>query len=78
MSDKSTKNCRYCRVVTSVNQKCEYVEGTLSIVKTGKLCIEVGPASKLHSFQETFYVSGCGICVKKCPFDAINIIRIAY
>lgn len=45
------------------------------VVKTGKLCIEVTPASKIAFISETLCV-GCGICVKKCPFDAITIINL--
>lgn len=45
------------------------------VVKTGKLCIEVTPASKIAFISETLCI-GCGICVKKCPFDAINIINL--
>lgn len=45
------------------------------VVKTGKLCIEVTPASKIAFISEVLCV-GCGICVKKCPFDAINIINL--
>ncbi|KAG7191532.1 Fe-S cluster-binding ribosome biosynthesis protein [Scheffersomyces spartinae] len=45
------------------------------VVKTGKLCIEVTPASKLAFISETLCI-GCGICVKKCPFDAITIINL--
>lgn len=45
------------------------------VVKTGKLCIEVTPASKIAFISEMLCV-GCGICVKKCPFDAINIINL--
>ncbi|CAH2351450.1 translation initiation factor Rli1p [[Candida] railenensis] len=45
------------------------------VVKTGKLCIEVTPASKIAFISENLCI-GCGICVKKCPFDAINIINL--
>ena len=39
------------------------------------MCIEVGTTSKLAFISEELCV-GCGICVKKCPFDAVNIIKI--
>uniref|UniRef100_A0A7S0UMV4 Uncharacterized protein n=2 Tax=Polytomella parva TaxID=51329 RepID=A0A7S0UMV4_9CHLO len=45
------------------------------VVKTGKLCIEVSPTSIMTSISEELCI-GCGICVKKCPFDAINIINL--
>lgn len=45
------------------------------VVKTGKLCIEVAPNSKIAFILETLCI-GCGICVKKCPFDAIQIINL--
>mmetsp|Transcript_25212 Transcript_25212/g.37130 ORF Transcript_25212/g.37130 Transcript_25212/m.37130 type:complete len:660 (-) Transcript_25212:320-2299(-) len=45
------------------------------VVKMGKLCIEVGPKSKLAFVSEPLCI-GCGICVKKCPFEAINIINL--
>ncbi|CAB9506086.1 sub-family E member 1 [Seminavis robusta] len=45
------------------------------VVKLGKLCIEVGPTSKLAFIAEPLCI-GCGICVKKCPFEAINIINL--
>jgi len=41
----------------------------------GKLCIEVGPKSKLAFISEPLCI-GCGICVKKCPFEAIQIINL--
>jgi len=44
-------------------------------VKLGKMCIEVGPKSKISFISEPLCI-GCGICVKKCPFEAINIINL--
>eukprot|EP00890_Picochlorum_soloecismus_P006700 jgi/Picsp_1/855/NSC_04343-R1_rnase l inhibitor-like protein len=45
------------------------------VVKIGKLCIEVSPSSKLAWISEQLCI-GCGICVKKCPFEAIMIINL--
>lgn len=45
------------------------------VVKTGKLCIQVTPASKIAFISENLCI-GCGICVKKCPFGAINVINL--
>lgn len=41
----------------------------------GKLCIEVTPNSKIAWISEELCI-GCGICVKKCPFEAIMIINL--
>jgi len=45
------------------------------VVRTGKFCIEVGKDSKIAWISEPLCI-GCGICVKKCPFEAINIINL--
>ncbi|KAN0038188.1 hypothetical protein ACTA71_000360 [Dictyostelium dimigraforme] len=45
------------------------------VVKMGKLCIEVKPTSKMSYISEEL-CNGCGICVKKCPFEAIQIINL--
>lgn len=44
------------------------------VVRMGKLCIEVTPKSKIALISEELCI-GCGICVKKCPFKAIQIIN---
>jgi len=45
------------------------------VVRTGKLCIEVTPESKIAFISERLCI-GCGICPKKCPFGAIHIIKL--
>lgn len=45
------------------------------VVRMGKLCIEVAPTSKVATLSEDLCV-GCGICIKKCPFEAIQIINL--
>ncbi|PWA60392.1 RNAse l inhibitor protein 2 [Artemisia annua] len=54
------------------NQECKK---SCPPVKQGKLCIEVGAASKMATISEELCI-GCGICVKKCPFNAIEIINL--
>lgn len=46
------------------------------VVRMGKIgCVEVTSKSKIALISEILCV-GCGICVKKCPFDAIQIINL--
>jgi len=45
------------------------------VVRQGKLCVEVRPNDKLSTIHETLCI-GCNICVKKCPFQAIQIINL--
>ncbi|KAJ3268962.1 Fe-S cluster-binding ribosome biosynthesis protein [Terramyces sp. JEL0728] len=45
------------------------------VLTSGKLCIEVSPNDKIAYISEELCI-GCGICVKKCPFEAISIINL--
>lgn len=54
------------------NQECKTF---CPVVRMGKLCIEVVPTSKTANISEEL-CNGCGICVKKCPFNAIDIINV--
>jgi ATP-binding cassette subfamily E protein 1 len=54
------------------NQECKRL---CPVVKAGKLCIEVTPSDKIAFISEQLCI-GCGICVKRCPFGAIEIINL--
>lgn len=45
------------------------------VVRMGKLCIEATVNDKTAQIYESLCI-GCGICVKKCPFEAIQIINL--
>jgi len=75
MSDKLTRiaivNPDKCKP-KKCRQECKK---SCPVVRMGKLCIEVVPTSKIAWISEELCI-GCGICPKKCPFGAINIINL--
>ncbi|EXJ77379.1 translation initiation factor RLI1 [Capronia epimyces CBS 606.96] len=71
MADKLTRIA-----IVNADKKCrQECKKSCPVVRTGKLCIEVTPESKIAYISERLCI-GCGICPKKCPFGAIHIINL--
>ncbi|SCZ89874.1 BZ3500_MvSof-1268-A1-R1_Chr9g10628 [Microbotryum saponariae] len=75
MSDKLTRialvNPDRCKP-KKCKQECRR---SCPVVRMGKLCIEVDATKKIAFISEELCI-GCGICPKKCPFEAINIMNL--
>jgi len=64
----STDKCKPKRCRQECKKSCP-------VVRMGKLCIEVTPSDRIATISEELCI-GCGICVKKCPFEAVTIINL--
>jgi ferredoxin len=80
-SKKDDEQEQLTRIAIIDDQKCKPKKCTQEcmkfcpVVRMGKLCVEVTPTSKIAMISEELCI-GCGICVKKCPFSAIQIINL--
>ena len=78
---KQDDNEKQTRIAIVNTEKCkpkrcrQECKKSCPVVRMGKLCIEVSPNSKQADISEELCI-GCGICVKKCPFEAIMIINL--
>lgn len=69
------------RIAIVSNDKCkpkkcrQECKKSCPVVRMGKLCIEVCPTDKIAFISEELCI-GCGICSKKCPFEAVTIINL--
>eukprot|EP00727_Mastigamoeba_balamuthi_P000531 m51a1_g10475 putative abc transporter e family member 2-like (1134) ;mRNA; f:93217-99218 len=81
MSRKGGDDERLTRIAIVNEDKCkpkrcrQECKKSCPVVRMGKLCIEVAPTSKIAWISEELCI-GCGICVKKCPFEAISILNL--
>lgn len=69
------------RVVVVDKKKCTGGKGCdyacmkfCPVNRTGKDCIIAGPDTKIIVDEDLCI--GCGICVKKCPFDAVKVVNL--
>ncbi|XP_014775332.1 ATP-binding cassette sub-family E member 1 [Octopus bimaculoides] len=75
------KEDKLTRIAIVSNDKCkpkkcrQECKKSCPVVRMEKLCIEVCPSDKIAYISEELCI-GCGICAKKCPFEAITIINL--
>ena len=75
--DKDDENERLDRIAIVEAERCrpkkckQECKKQCPVVKIGKHCVEVTEKSKIANIDELLCI-GCGICVKKCPFEAIH------
>eukprot|EP00834_Sanchytrium_tribonematis_P008403 NODE_973_length_2818_cov_1.048547.p1 type:complete len:496 gc:universal NODE_973_length_2818_cov_1.048547:1113-2600(+) len=76
MSDQNATRIAIVNDERCLPKKCNLeCKRSCPVVRMGKLCIEVTKTDKLAAISESLCI-GCGICVKKCPYEAITIINL--
>jgi len=81
MSRSGTSTDEVIRVAIVSADKCKpskcrgECKKSCPVNRTGKQCIIVSPTSPMALISEALCI-GCNICVKKCPFGAIQIINL--
>jgi len=78
---KNKAEDKFVRIAVINHDKCKPKKCNLECKKycppnmMGKECIDVEKTHQIAKISETMCI-GCGICIKKCPFNAISIINI--
>ena len=81
MNNTSNSNEKKIRIAIVDPEKCkpkkcnQECKNKCPVVLMGKLCVVVSKQSKTATISEEL-CNGCGICTKKCPFNAISIVNL--